>query len=111
MGSKLQDNGLFESSRMILPEHREAFIAREEEKMIREKPSLDDQELQMIGMALTESYKNKQPVTITLFDPLEDQQLEGFVTNINMQNRKIKFMVYEDDWEWIDINQIISASA
>lgn len=32
MAGKLQGNGVFEGSRMILPEHREAFIQRESRK-------------------------------------------------------------------------------
>lgn len=49
MRSRLKDNGLYESSRMILPEHREAWLAQCEQQERRGKPVLDEQEYQRIG--------------------------------------------------------------
>ncbi|KHF36751.1 hypothetical protein CM49_01057 [Paenibacillus sp. P1XP2] len=37
MSKKLQGNGLFESSRMMLPEHREAYI-RHQQRLVRRTP-------------------------------------------------------------------------
>ncbi|MBP2243874.1 YolD-like family protein [Paenibacillus xylanexedens] len=43
MRSRLQGNGLYESSRMILPDHREAWLEQEEKALEKEKPTLDEQ--------------------------------------------------------------------
>lgn len=42
MRSRLKDNGLYETSRMIMPEHREAWLAQCEQQKRRGKPDLDD---------------------------------------------------------------------
>lgn len=110
MGKKLLDNGLFESSRMILPEHKEAWIRREESKKVRTKPVLDDQEVQQIEYLLVESFNKRIPVVLTIFDPIEDQRVIGVVTSINTYLREIKLVIFEDDWQWIKLKDIISAS-
>lgn len=110
MMKKLQGNGLFESSRMILPEHREAWIKREESKKVREKPVLDDQEIQEIEYLLVESFNKRKPVVLTLFDPIEDKRVIGIVSSINTYLREVKLVTFDDDWQWIKLKDIISAS-
>lgn len=110
MVKKLQGNGLFESSRMVLPEHREAWIRREESKKVRTKPVLDDQEVQQIEYLLVESFNKRIPVVLTIFDPIEDQRVIGVVTSINTYLREVKLVIFEDDWQWIKLKDIISAS-
>ncbi|WP_397386306.1 YolD-like family protein [Paenibacillus sp. VCA1] len=56
MAKKLEGNGLFESSRMILPEHREAYNRYMTHKDLRPKPVIDEQEWQQIGQALQDSF-------------------------------------------------------
>lgn len=41
MSKKLTGNGLWESSRMMLPEHREQFLEQRRSLKKHEKPSLD----------------------------------------------------------------------
>lgn len=108
MAKKLEGNGLFESSRMILPEHREAYNQYMIHKDPRPKPVIDEQEWQQIGQALQDSFNRHVPVTLELYDPYEDKQATGFVTVINMFRREIKFQ-QSDDWEWVRFKDILSA--
>lgn len=57
MGKKLAGNGLFESSRILLPEHREQFVYRQKESHLRKRPQLDDQLLDQLSLLLMESSK------------------------------------------------------
>ncbi len=45
MSKKLQGNGLWESSRMMLPEHKETIIQHRYEFGRRSRPTIDEQEL------------------------------------------------------------------
>ncbi|WP_340014636.1 YolD-like family protein [Paenibacillus sp. FSL K6-1318] len=45
---KLEGNGIFESSRMILPEHREAMLRHQKEQQRRGKPIMDEQLLKKL---------------------------------------------------------------
>ncbi|MDR0271012.1 YolD-like family protein [Paenibacillus sp.] len=108
MAKKLEANGLFESSRMIIPEHREAYLQYMEHKTLRPKPVIDNQEWQLIGQALLESLQQHAKVTITLYDPYEDKQASGFVTVVNTFRKEIKLR-HGDNWEWIKFDDILSA--
>ncbi|WP_211750082.1 YolD-like family protein [Paenibacillus sp. Marseille-Q4541] len=111
MSKKLVGNGIFEGSRMIIPEHRTAWLMQEESKKIRTKPTLDDQEIQQIEHTIVYSYNKRVNISLVLFDPIEDKEVEGVVIGINTYRREIKFSSSEDDWEWIKIKNIIYASS
>lgn len=64
MGKKLQGNGLFESSRMILPEHAARIRQHYVEETRRSKPVLDSQEIEQIEQALVNSYNWRVPVKL-----------------------------------------------
>jgi hypothetical protein len=110
MTSKLNDNGVFEGSRMILPEHREAYVAHMQELNRREKPILDEQEWQLIGQALMESYQERVSVTLTIFDPFDDTIMRGVVESIDQRRKEIKFVRGEEDYSFISFKNIVAAS-
>lgn len=83
MAKKLGRNGLLESSRLMLPKHREAYNQYFTFKDPRPRPMIDDQEWQQIGQILQESFNEHKRVTLYLYDPYEDKQVIGFVTVIN----------------------------
>ncbi|MEN1985863.1 YolD-like family protein [Paenibacillus hubeiensis] len=110
MSGKLYDNGIFEGSRMILPEHREAYLGHMHELNRKEKPVLDEQEWQLIGQVLMESYQERVSVTLTVFDPFDDMVMRGVVDRIDQQRKEIKFVRGEEDYSFIPFKNIISAS-
>lgn len=48
MTKKLEGNGLWESSRMMLPEHKETIIYKQHEEGRKQRPELDAQEIELI---------------------------------------------------------------
>ncbi|PNQ81616.1 YolD-like family protein [Paenibacillus sp. F4] len=109
MSKKLEENGLWESSRIIIPEHKEAYLKLMKDRQRRGKPELDDQEVQLIEQALIESYNSRTTVTLLVFSPFDDEELCGVVTSINTARREVKLFRGEDDFSWIKLEDIISA--
>ncbi|SMF88102.1 YolD-like protein [Paenibacillus uliginis N3/975] len=107
---KLEGNGLWESSRMMLPEHKEAIICQQHEECRKGRPILDAQEIELIESALAESYNDHRRITLQLFDEYEDLQLTGIVVMVHKFRREIKLSIETDEWQWIRIEDIISAT-
>lgn len=95
MASKLEGNGLWESGRMMLPEHKEAINVLNGKLKRRERVYLDEQELEEINRGIQESMKYKVAVTIRMYDPLEELRIVGVVENISMQRGQFRV---GDDW-------------
>lgn len=106
MGKKLEGNGLFESSRMMLPEH--AIEIRQHQDMLkhRTKPELDEQQVELISRGLMESYMNQSEVALVLFDKIEDRLELGVVTKFDQQLKRVRLQKAED-WDWIYLADIV----
>ncbi|MFB5269629.1 YolD-like family protein [Paenibacillus enshidis] len=90
---RLEGNGFWESSRMMLPEHRVAINRQQREELRKQKPVLDDQEMEFIEAALSESLHKHRTFRIRLFDEYEDVELSGIVNSILTSRREIKLSV------------------
>lgn len=104
---KLEGNGLWESSRIILPEHKNAMLHDQQEEMRRERPIVDEQELEVIGRQLQESRDRNQVIKLYLYDPFGEAVYQGIVLYIDAQLGKVKLRWSEDDWDWIWSKDII----
>ena len=100
MGKKLEKNGLWESSRWALPEHKRSI--NEHNLGVRRKPrvELDDQEWELIGRSLQRSQSNEEAVTITLYGEFKDTEIRGVVEAVG--NAKVKL-----SGQWIDVRNIV----
>ncbi|MFK4302331.1 hypothetical protein ABH892_002435 [Paenibacillus sp. RC254] len=47
---------------------------------------------------------------MTVFSPFDDTVMTGVVTSINTARREVKLSKYEDDFSWVKLEDIISAS-
>ncbi|MCM3171263.1 MULTISPECIES: YolD-like family protein [Paenibacillus] len=92
MSKKLQQNGLFESSRMMLPEHREAYILHQEQLAPRTRPSLDSQAAEEMSRLLSDSMVLGDIITITLFHEYDDIRITGQVLRMNRPARTLKLL-------------------
>jgi hypothetical protein len=109
VGKKLEGNGLYESSRMIIPQHKEAILRQAQEEMRRVKPILDEQQWEMVEQALGESLREHVTVTLQLFGPFENRELRGIVNTVNSFLKEIRFYFPDGDFEWIKFEDIIAA--
>lgn len=99
------------STKFVLPEQQAALEQRALEGRKRKQPTLDDQELEMIQQTLSEAYREHRRIKILIYDDYEDKELTGFVTTIQTFRKEIKLATAPDDFQWIRILDIISASA
>ncbi|WP_055107621.1 YolD-like family protein [Paenibacillus ihumii] len=108
MSKKLQGNGLFESSRMMLPEHKEAYIMHQQNLRKNSRPQLDDQEMERISMLLAESMHSKKEVELVLFKEFDVSKLTGIITRIDQQQKSVR-LTQRNDFVWVQVVDIIDA--
>lgn len=106
MSKKLLGNGLFESSRMMLPEHKEAFILHQQNLLKKSRPQIDEQEMEQFSRIIAESIQYKEEITLILFAEFKDVELRGIVKKVDHQQKKIK-LAQDDNFIWINITDII----
>ncbi|REK76433.1 YolD-like family protein [Paenibacillus paeoniae] len=105
MRKKLEGNGLWESSRMMLPEHKAAINAYSESLRRRVRIELDEQEWEQVSRVVSESLLRRQPISVRLFHPVELLTVIGIVDRVD--ELKGRFMV---DGEWFPIGDIEGAA-
>lgn len=108
MSKKLEGNGIYESSRFIIPQHKEAAVKQMQEINRRKRPTLDEQQWEEVERVLSESIRERVPVTIHVFGPFENRQVTGTVAKFDVYNKAIK-VIFDDDWDWIKFEDVISA--
>ncbi|WP_374018983.1 YolD-like family protein [Paenibacillus thiaminolyticus] len=106
MSKKLSNNGLWESSRMIIPQHKEALLRHQGEQHRRERPNLDDQAVEELSRLLQWSMENREPVTLQLYDPFERCEVSGIVVDIDMIGQRIRIRE-GDERRWISVEDIL----
>lgn len=107
---KLEGNGLWESSRMMLPEHKETIIRKQNEENLKTRLELDPQEVELIEQAINESFHERRCLTVKVWGEYEDTILRGVVVTVQTYLREIKLSIGKGEWKWIKIDNIISAS-
>ncbi|GAB6990492.1 YolD-like family protein [Paenibacillus pini] len=112
MSKKLQGNGIFESSRMMLPEHREAYIIHQEQLKHRTPPLIDPQAAEEMERIMASSMHGGFTISLTLFSEPEDIRLAGRVLRMDRQLRRIYWEASSaDKYEWIELERIIDVEA
>ncbi|RXZ77269.1 YolD-like family protein [Paenibacillaceae bacterium] len=104
MRKKLEGNGMWETSRMMIPEHVRAANLYRKEQRKRQRIQLDDQELELFGLAIAESKEQRKEIAIKIFDEWEQLRVVGVVDRIDYYKRR--FMV---DGEWfflVDVENV-----
>ncbi|MFD3271538.1 YolD-like family protein [Paenibacillus dendritiformis] len=109
MSKKLAANGLWESSRMIIPQHKEALLRHQGEQHRRERPNLDDLMVEEISRRLQWSMENREPITLQLYDPFEQREASAIVVDIDMIGQRIRIKE-GDERHWIQVEDILGVS-
>ena len=101
---KLNGNGRYESSRFVLPEHREALLTYQHERTRLQHPQIDEQEWEQIGSRLQQSMAEREKITVRLFDPFARKEVHGIVDNIDVHKRRFKLTSGK---EWHKLEDIL----
>jgi hypothetical protein len=112
MSKKLELNGLWESSRMMLPQHKESAISKRKEAQRMSRPIRDEQEIQNISTVLSLSQMYKKPVVLTLYEEFKTRSVTGIV--VRSRHGEFRLDIVEtvsgvDDWEWIAYRDVLKA--
>ncbi|EJW14660.1 YolD-like family protein [Paenibacillus alvei] len=105
--SKLNGNGIWEGSRFILPEHREMWLSSQYESTRRQRPTLDEQEWEQIGDRLQQAMRDRETITLQMYDPFEQCQLTAQVIDIDPQGRRVKLLL-DGEKQWVSIDDILN---
>jgi hypothetical protein len=112
MGKKLEANGLWESCRMMLPQHKDASVRQATQFERLERPKLDEQEVELIGSVLKQSQVYSTTIYLSVFGEYEIRSVTGIVTS---SQRDCFRLDTEDpytgdaDWEWIMFRDVLMA--
>ncbi|MEF2247733.1 YolD-like family protein [Paenibacillus sp. IITD108] len=101
---RFQNNGFWEASRMMLPEHKEALQQYLQKTKIKQRKELDEQEWEDVSRVVAASLKARKIAVIEMYHQYEDLQIVGVVDRIDRLAGQ--FMV---DGEWFKIKDIQGA--
>jgi len=89
-GKKLRGNGLWESSRIILPQFREAQVNHRRSLKAREKPELDEQRVEELSAALADALESGVETAVTVFGEYGDRTTVGVIVAVDSIDRVVK---------------------
>lgn len=112
MSKKLEMNGLWESSRMMLPQHKESAMNDLKEKKCIQRLALDEQEIHFISATLSQSQIYNKTVQLTLYDKYQSRTVSGVVTRSKQSEFRLDFVNSfsgGEDWDWIRFQDVLKA--
>lgn len=108
-GKKLRDNGIWESSRIILPEHRAAIRDHRQSVRKRARPELDEQRWEELQIAISDAVESRQPVTVTTWGVYEDEQHVGVIDHVDVLTRRLR-IVGERETVWVPLGDVLEVT-
>lgn len=100
MSKKLTGNGLWESSRMMLPEHKEQLLQFRHDMKRKAKPMLDEQTVELLSQHISAAIANDQDVKLTLYDPFKTVTICGKIKKVDPLQGRLQ-IVGEDHATWV----------
>jgi hypothetical protein len=106
MSKKLEKNGMWESSRMMLPEHRETILEQNRSLKKKIKPELEEQQQEEIARAIDVSMRLSMPMTFVLFGEFHNRDVIGTAMKIDTVTRRVR-ICGTDHAEWVHFSDIV----
>lgn len=101
-------NLMWESSRMMLPEHKAQIRAHQRKVQKRTKPLLDEQQISMFSQMISDAMNQNCSLKVQVFHPDHDHYITGKVQNV-IPGKQLKLVSGEDS-EWVDFAEITDVS-
>ncbi|GAA5417728.1 hypothetical protein Pryu01_02803 [Paraliobacillus ryukyuensis] len=102
-------NIMWESSRMMLPEHKEVLRKHHQQQDKREKPIIEEQQLAMFSVDITFAYTQQLPIRIETFDPYQEVCHIGKIKKIDSYQQKVQLTANEEIY-WIAIADVLNVT-
>jgi ATP-dependent helicase YprA (DUF1998 family) len=107
VGRKLEGNGLWESSRMMLPEHKESLVQRLGRLGRRSRPMLAEEERERLFRLLAEAAASGQAVAVRVFSDGDIRELAAVtVLRLDPLLRRVRLRCGEEE-EWVGADEIV----
>lgn len=103
-------NTMWESSRIMLPEHVEALHELAAEQKKQPKPFIDEQKWEEFSQIINEAIHFGNRITITKWDDGHFYNISGHVNNIDFQLKRIRINIDEIDVEYVGFDEIVNVS-
>ncbi|MGG3623876.1 YolD-like family protein [Bacillus gobiensis] len=100
-------NMRWESSRMMLPEHREALLARKREQLKVKKPMLDQQQIEEFESLIRDSIEFVFPLEFKVYDDGHFREITGLVDYINIRTNQLHVVDSKGDTNLIKFVDIV----
>ncbi|MBB6603417.1 YolD-like family protein [Bacillus pumilus] len=100
-------NLMWESSRMMLPEHREQLLAQKRQKKKYTPPPLSTDQLEEMNFLITQSITEDQAICVTYAEAGRKEQFWGWVKAIHYETQRIK-IVNDEDVLNLSLQQIVA---
>lgn len=100
-------NVMWESSRMVIPEHKEALLRHQKERTKRERPELDEQSFEEISRIIQEAAETGHPIRLVVFDPYQDVEVVGQVQMIDPYEQRIR-LAHDGKKTWVTFGDVMS---
>jgi hypothetical protein len=105
-GKKLRGNGIWEASRMMLPEHKLAIRTHRTRLLEQVKPELDDQRTEEMSILLNEAHEEHVSASITTYGLYANETHMGQVVKIDPIEGIVK-LVCVGETLWIMFENIL----
>lgn len=99
-------NIMWESSRMMLPEHKERIQEHRNQLCTKQKPLLDEQQMQQFSERVLQAVSNNLELTAIIFHPFGNKKITGRVVKVDSQSERIK-LANREEMSWITLNDVV----
>lgn len=99
-------NLMWESSRLMLPEHVERLLRQTKEWDKKEKPQLDSQYVEELNRKMMAAFLGKKKVGLRIFGKWQDRYLTGQITHIDPDGRRVKLKT-EEGFFWVKLDDVL----
>ncbi|MGC4378231.1 YolD-like family protein [Fictibacillus sp. Mic-4] len=100
-------NLMWESSRMMLPEHREMLIWQKEEMKKVEKPVIDEQRLREFEEIILEAMEFTYILKFTYYRCGFYEELQGYITRIKSYDQELWIVDKDDEVHKLRISDVV----
>lgn len=83
-------NLMWESSRMMLPEHVRILQQHQREFQKKEKPGIDEQQAEIFSQMLYDALQSGRKIRLTLFHPYQGKHLVGRIHKFNPETEQFQ---------------------
>lgn len=98
-------NLLWEGSRMMLPEHKDAILRRRQEMNRRSRQEHDEQAIEEMGRIIVESAELGREIRLVVYDQYEHVEIRGGVLRIDPYQQRFLF-AHDGLKTWISIRDV-----